>query len=233
MGQLSITTINNTVKKSEQEKLTTKVILTKFIIQNNLPFSFAEELIKLFEELKHQNLLTKASNVKLTRKETAVIAKEGISKFLKKDLIIQMRQRPFSLILDEASDGFGKKFLLVLIRFLNIENLVFEEKVHSLIEMGNSSTGKTIYDALKQEVLNEEKICANFMGLCTDGASNMRSTGDNSLTSILTNEFPHIFSYHDVSHCLNLISKYSLCILPSNVKDFLLKSTQDFQDLQS
>ena len=34
---------------------------------------------------------------------------------------------------------------------------MFEEKVHSLIEMGNSSTGKTIYDVLKQEALNEER----------------------------------------------------------------------------
>ena len=81
MGQLSITTIKNTIKKSEQEKLTTKIILTKFTIQNNLPFLFAEELIKLFEDLKHQNLLIKASNVKLTRKETTANGKKAFQNF--------------------------------------------------------------------------------------------------------------------------------------------------------
>jgi len=81
VGQLSITTIKNTIKKSEQEKLTTKIILTKFTIQNNLPFLFAEELIKLFEDLKHQTLLIKASNVKLTRKETTANGKKAFQNF--------------------------------------------------------------------------------------------------------------------------------------------------------
>ena len=87
--------------------------------------------------------------------------------------------------------------------------------------MKEGSTVESIYRMVKKEVLHKDNTCANLMGPCSDEASNLRSNGPNSLVALLNKEFPYIWSFHDVSHRLNLVCKKSLEILPKDISEFL------------
>ncbi len=43
------------------------------------------------------------------------------------------------------------------------------------------------------------------MGISSDGASKMISSGDKSVTSRLKKEIPHLIGIHDLCHALNLV----------------------------
>jgi len=47
---------------------------------------------------------------------------------------------------------------------------------------------------------NSEKFKKNFVGICTDHASNMISYGNAGLSNRLKADFPYIFTTHDYCH---------------------------------
>lgn len=63
--------------------------------------------------------------------------------------------------------------------------------------MGISSTGEHILEMLKKEVLTEDAITNNLMGICSDGAYNLRENGPDSLVSLMKTKYPHIWSWHN------------------------------------
>src|SRR5688500_8929862 len=110
-----------------------------------------------------------------------------------------------------------------MISFLNVETLLYEGYVHSLIDIGQDSTGVALKSIILKYryVLNEDIIKKNFLGFATDGASNMRSNGDLSLTSQIIKDMPYSWHIHDISHCLHLAYKYALATLPKKIINFL------------
>jgi len=226
--QPSVSSALKVVQKGHNVKMQIKFKLAMFLIQNHLPFIFIEELLQLLRDLRNTKQLIPASNLKVDRKEMASLSKEGISAYYKQNIIQSTRSQPFGMILDEAKDSTGKKYLLVMIRTLNVENMMFEEQVHSLIQMKEESTGQAIYDLLKENILNDQETKHYLTGICTDGASNMRSTGKLSMFSLLSKENPSVWSFHDVAHCLHLTCKYTLKHLPINIMQFLLKISSKF-----
>lgn len=66
------------------------------------------------------------------------------------------------------------------------------------------------------------------MGVSSDGASNMRSPGAGSLTSLIAIDLPWTWSIHDVAHCLHLLCKHSVLILPKEIFSFIHTITAKF-----
>ncbi len=84
---------------------------TNFILQNRLPFSTSESLVKFVQEIAEtceENLL---SQYTCSRKKVTKEARK-ISASLKSDLFKQLKNSPFSLSIDESSNFYGQSYLL-------------------------------------------------------------------------------------------------------------------------
>ena len=189
--QISIDKTFSKTETKDNKLLEGKLRILIFCIDHNLPFTFVEDLFKLLNDLKKENQLLPMGGTKMTRETASNLAKNCIYPYLKIKVIQRMRESKYSIAFDEATGICGKKFFLVMIRFLNTETLLYESFVHSLFEVENSK-GINLYSLLKNEVLNEDKILTNLMGVCSDGASNLRSKGEDSLTSILSTNYNYI-----------------------------------------
>lgn len=213
-GQESIEKSVQATQQLEDKKLLLKFRLVVFCIKNNLPFIMVEYLTDLFQDLKKASLLTLAGQTKLCRQTATTIAKTGICLYLKQDLLSIMETQFYSLSLDEATDLTGKKFLLIMARYLDKLTLNYETRVYGLLELGDDTSGNKLFEIIQKEVLFNDKLKLNLVGICTDGASNMRSNGELSLTSKLKSAYTYTWSSHDVSHILHLMCKYLLEVLP-------------------
>jgi len=90
--------------------------------------------------------------------------------------------------------------------------------------MGSSATGETIYNMIEHFLFSGkegEKRKLHLMGIASDHASNLISSGMKSMTSRLMNEgdTKHIVVVHDICHALNLALKDCLsCFSPELIK---------------
>lgn len=130
-NQLSIT---NSVSKQENKvakALVAKFRIIGFFIKHNLPMSLLDDFLGLLKDLRDNQELLVASSIKMSRETATILAKEGICSYLKESLIQRMKKFPFTISVDEATDSFKKKFLLVMIRFLNEENMEYGSKYYN------------------------------------------------------------------------------------------------------
>ena len=227
-NQVTIEKAQSAIKTKKEKELSVKFKLILFLIENNLPFSMIEPLLNLFSSLNKTHELKICPSLKFHRNYASLIYKDGISQYLRQELIQRMKNFPFSLGMDEAKDSAGKKYLLIMTRFLNRETFLYESYLHSLIHLVESSTGENLNSILKEKVLTDFQIKKKFLGLASDGAANFRGNGADSLISKLSNELPYLWHIHDVSHCLNLVSKHSIATLPTEVFQFVHNVTSAF-----
>lgn len=130
---------------------------------------------------------------------------------IKEEIFSYLITSPFSISADEGSDKFGGAYLAISVRYFASENAISPQtKLLGLIEMGDSSKGEVLYAKVNQLLFAgpfAHKLKQNFMGICTDHASNMISERDKGLSNRLKADFPYIFVTHDYCHCYNLILK--------------------------
>ena len=71
---------------------------------------------------------------------------------------------------------------------------------------------------------DNSSVGGNFLGVATDGASNMK--GKNlGVASRIKELFPHSISVHDYSHVINLVSEKSIKRLPDEIIKLIKKLT--------
>jgi len=143
---------------------------------------------------------------------------------LKKDL----PSNNYSLCIDNSTIG-GKSISLIEARYLKteIKNDLPETKIFNKVVgvkyLSNSSSGETMYNIVKDKVLDlSPEIRNNLIGLAHDLASSLTSESK-GLISYLRDDFKnkYLFDLEDPCHCLNLVIKKSLEELPSDITDFI------------
>jgi hypothetical protein len=184
---------------------------TNFIIQNNLPFNLTDKLNKFINDVAHKYTRTELSSFKIDRKCISEIAGNFISPYFQEIYLNILKKTPFSLSLDEGSLKGNIEYLAINARYLpSSTSLLTTTKLISLIQLEGSKTGETLYKLLVSLLFTGEDgelRKNNCLGICTDGASNMISTGTASLTSRLLEIMPNLVIIHDFSHVFNLILK--------------------------
>ena len=132
-----------------------------------------------------------------------------------------METTPFSISLDAATASNNIEYLAINARYMSSTdvNETIETnsttKILGLIKLGSSSTGRPLFELVENYLFNNERGQRrkhNLMGISSDHASNMISSGNKSLSSrlALDSNLQHLVIMHDLSHALNLVLKNSL-----------------------
>jgi len=195
--------------------------LTQFILENRLAFSAIEPFIKVLKELITDFRVEVLKKIQLSPTTIQKIATNCIAKELKSNIFAKLRDRPFSISIDASSDIYGTSYLAINAKFLEMEASRFPvNKLISVIPMENSSTGKVIYEKIKNEILFAPAIQQNLMGIATDEGKNMIGT-EKGVGSRLAREYPHVVHIKDFSHVYNRVCKNAINGFPKEIVEFV------------
>jgi len=136
-----------------------------------------------------------------------------MSQTFKESIFESLERSPFSLSNNGVSDQFGKSFLAVCAKYVDESKDCVNTKLVSIISMGGSSTGESVYNKIKENIFKSTNIEANFMGICTDEGPNM-ITKDKGIIGKLLRDYPYIINMPDPSHIYNTIFKKALKAIP-------------------
>ena len=196
--------------------------LAKFIVDNHLPFGSVEFLLNFIKRIVsnyEESLLQRAH---IGRTTLTKVVSECIGGTLKQKLLEELKNSPFSIMIDASSDIYKGKYLAILVRYLSNSEYLPVTKLVSIIEIGSESTGEVLYKKISEEFFTEnEDLKQNILGICSDNESTMISSRDNvvnpkgkGVANRLINDMNHVIHVRDRCHLYNLICEDALKTFP-------------------
>ena len=162
------------------------------------------------------------ADLQLHRTKCSSLILNVIGPALSSQIIAEIGNEPFSIIVDESTDIGDDKYIAYCVRYFNtkrnkmmVDFLGFQLVIRATAEQLHVNFLKFLKDVnLKPE---------NMIALATDGANNMCGK-NNSLFARLAQNFPNLQLLKCVCHSLNLCARKACEELPSNIEFLLRKS---------
>lgn len=132
---------------------------------------------------------------------------EDLSSDLKKQIVEHFESHDselWSLQIDESTDISGKAQLLAFIRFVKDEKFLNEYLFCK--DLKGTTTGKDIFELVKENISSFGLLWKNCVGVCTDGCPSMLGNKKGFVT-LVRQENPNIISVHCMIHRESLVSK--------------------------
>lgn len=203
----------------------------QFIVQNNLPFNAASKLTMFVKDLLSAHSSTFLLKYKCDDSQVTKYISGAIAPILKDRYLKELETKPFWIALDEATNATVQYLAISVTFFEASKDLSPTTKLLSVIEVEESVTGQAIYEAVWKllfEGSEGSRRQRNFIGVVTDGAKSMISTGDSGATNRLRDRMSHIIVTHDLCHSLNLMLKHTLAVFPQECILAVEKICQSF-----
>lgn len=167
-----------------------------------------------------------ASNVKMHRTKCSEIIKGDLCTHFKDELLSDIGNGPFSLLLDESNDVSVTKLLgIAIIYYSSKHGNIISTFLHlaELTECNAQAIVDALHDTLAKFGLNIQ----NLRGIGTDNASVMVGI-NNGVYAKLKEEVPHLILIRCVCHSLQLaVSHATAQILPRHL-EFLIQETYNW-----
>ena len=84
-------------------------MFTKFLVEHDIAFNVADHASKLFQRMFPDSKI--ASRFRSCRTKTTALCCETLAPSVRKEVVLEMEKRPFSLMMDETTDIGTKKLL--------------------------------------------------------------------------------------------------------------------------
>ncbi|KYM94187.1 hypothetical protein ALC62_15181 [Cyphomyrmex costatus] len=168
----------------------------------------------------------KGSNLeklRLHRAKTSMIILKVISPAILKEIIEDIGEEPFSIILDEFTDVSVVKYMAYCVRYFSKRLNTFVVDFLGFSEI-YEATAENLFEYFKAFMSEIELYYKNMIGLGTNGASNLCGK-NHSLYTLLKQEIPHLQLIQCVCHSLNLCASNASNELPCTV-EYLLRETR-------
>ena len=192
------------------------------LIQLNLPFTSTEPLLDFIKKYSHSSAVQECS---LNRFKAPEIIKSEIEPFFTNQIREKLKNNFFSLIIDEATDISKKKFMAVMVQYVDdVYGTVC--KLLALKECSQDATSESLYSIIQTEILNQE-LSHNLIALVSDGAKVMNGAHNSLLQKIKTSH-PYIWCLYCICHCLHLTASKASEQFPEFVLEFVSKAYQLF-----
>ena len=197
----------NLTKNNNQ--ITFRFEVTNFIIQNNLPFNFAENFSAFLKKLLQDYTPDALLQFSIKNKHVTNIASKCIASSIQERYLKTLKSTFFSLALDEGSMKGTIEYLNISARFFDKDDSERTvTKLLAVIQLDGSKTGKTLYDLVQAFLFtgsDGKERKKKLMGIATDHGSNMISAVNAAVTNRFQSDLPYIIVVHDFCHALNLI----------------------------
>ena len=136
-----------------------------FIVENNMPFSTAEKIVELANEVMRDPHAAK--KLKLARTTASYKLRYGLTKGFEDELMEKLRKTFFSFNLDEATSTTYHKVLTILVSyFCELRKEIIAEHLASVnIPIVNA---ETVYAAVVDLVKSKEIPWKNLLAMLMD-----------------------------------------------------------------
>ena len=166
----------------------------------------------------------KCKDLKLHRTKCTSIIKHVIAPNMLKELVDDVGDMPYSLIVDESTN-FKNKYLCLCIKYFSINQNRIVTDYLGMIEIENADA-ITLHSLISAYLEEAHLPIKNLCGLGTDGGSNMCGK-NHSLSTLLKADAPNMQLVKCVCHALNLAASAAAEEFPAHV-DFLIKETYNW-----
>jgi len=160
---------------------------------------------------------------KLKRTKCSALIKNVLGPESLQEIVADVGDSRYSLILDESTDVATMKFMCICVRY-------YSPKMKKVLcaTLGMVEVPSTTSVILHQELKDFLALCGiplkNLIGIGTDGANNMCG-GNHSLFTLLQDDgLPQLQLFKCVCHSLHLCASEAVGELPSNL-EFMLSET--------
>ncbi|EFN81622.1 Zinc finger MYM-type protein 1, partial [Harpegnathos saltator] len=150
--------------------------------------------------------------VRLHRTKCSLLIKKVIAPTLLNDLLHDLKNCPYSLLIDENTDVGTVKYLCICVRYFSKKTQKILVCFLGLIEIERASA-ECLYTKLKEFLTNLGLHLINIIGIGTDGANNLCGQR-NSLYIKLKEDNPNIQLIRCICHSLNNASSKTAELLP-------------------
>lgn len=130
----------------QKDDIKLKFLIAEFIIWKRLPYSICDDLIDFFKRILEEIPLEVIMRFSICKTSLVRIINRCIIPIIKEEIFDSLRNSPYSLSLDESSDGFGYPYLAIFAKFIDrtISKCEPINKLILVIELTESQTGETL-----------------------------------------------------------------------------------------
>lgn len=164
-------------------------------------------------------------NLKLHRTKCSMLIKNVIGPTMLEELIEEIGDSPYSIIIDESTDLSTLKVLCIMVRFFSHKRgqvVTTFYRILKIVECDAKSVHQVIVDQFEKDGLQLE----NMVGIGVDGA-NVMVGKHNSVTAILKRKLPDLIIVKCVSHSLHLCAEKAAELLPRQL-EFLVREAHNW-----
>ena len=184
----------------------------------------------LTEVLKKHCPGTPLSKLHLKRTKCSSIILNVLEPVFMSELISEIGDKPYSILVDESTDVSSDKYMAYCIRYFNDElNDIVVDFLG--LQVVTDTTAPVLYEAFKEFLRAHGLPYENLVGLGTDGASNLcavnKKNENNSLWTLLRTDLPNLQLLKCMCHSLHKCSEKAMMELPSSL-EFLLRESRNW-----
>ena len=202
-------------------------IVLGFVVENHLPFSTAEKIIELANEMMRDPHAAK--KLKLARTTASYKLRYGLAKGFEDELMEKLRKTFFSFNLDEATSTTHHKVLTILVSyFCELRKEIIVEHLASVnIPIVNS---ETVCVAVVDFVKSKEIPWKNLLAMLMDSCGVMRGSRNGFETKIRLRVAPHLLDIDgDSCHYIHNASKIFTKVFDGYLESLFRDIYNDFK----
>ena len=211
--------------KSENDSEATKKaeIRTALYIAEHGSNAAVDHLGELISTLDRNSTVLK--NLKLHRTKCSGLINHVIGPILHEELLNDVGDSYFSLILDESTDVSTTQCLGVMIRYFSKKMKKVVTSMYRLIEL-EATSANAILEAVLQALDVDKLQVSRLLGIGVDGASAMVGR-HHSVSSMLKDRVPHLVVVRCICHSLHLAASNASVVLPRHL-DYMIRETYNW-----
>ncbi|XP_026829030.1 zinc finger protein 862-like [Ooceraea biroi] len=205
-------THRNKVKRAE-------IKLAAFFAEHNVAFLTADYLVPLLKNICIDSEIVQ--DIALSRNKCASIVKNVIAKRETEQLIEILKNRKFSILIDESTDITDNKFMCILVQYVCPSDKKVKTQLLDLLSLDSTDCSAIKIFNIFTNMLNNYNIpIQNIIGMASDNASVMIGC-NNSFMSYLKQKVPELVVLNCVCHSSALIASKACTRLPSSCEQLI------------
>lgn len=159
------------------------------------------------------------SNLKLHRTKCSMLIKNVLGPCMLQELIEEIGDGPYSIIIDESTDLSTQKVMCIMLRFFPVQKKQVITTFYRLIKIIDADA-KSVHSAIKLQLEQDGLRVENMVGIGVDGA-NVMVGKHNSVTALFKREISDVVVMKCVCHSLHLCAEKAAETLPRQLEFFV------------
>lgn len=167
-----------------------------------------------------------AANLKLHRTKCTALLVNLVSPCLFEEIIKDIGESFYSLIVDESTDVSQTKMLAICVRYFSRNSHTIKTTFLKIVPLGESATSDAIGAAIQKVIENSGLTIQKLIGIGVDGCSTMVGV-HHSLATYFRELVPEIVIFKCVCHSLQLAASKAADTMPAHL-DFMVRESYNW-----